>query len=261
LLDRLGLTRLASEARPFVAEDFVFDPSAIAATKDTLIVHEELFLEETPLALLRQIDLQHGARLHTSVRLRLALCWNGFGDALALLARFPNSFQRAFSPDALVNTAERYQIGDVGMAWAWSGEGEPDVLAFVRNNVYASLVGHDAVAVVRTAARELDEALRRLRTGGPYADVSTGILAEARRRAGEVPRVPPGGRLELGAIPLATAEKLFFLTTSGSVNRAPEQPESWYYRAGAERGPQEIIVFRVGRGILPVRERLAVEIG
>lgn len=259
MLDRLGLTRLANEQRPFVAEDFVFDPAAFAATKATSIVHEEVFLEETPLAVLRQIDLQHGERLHTSLRLSLALCWNGFADALTLLQRFPSSFQRAFSPSAVVNTAERYQIGDVGVAWAWSGDGEPDVLAFVRNNVYASLVGHDAAAIVRPAARELDEALQRLRTAGPYGDEPAGPLADVRRRSGEVARLSAGGRLELGAIP-ADRERLFFLSSSGSVNRSPERPDSWYYRAGGEKGRHEIVLFRVGRGILPLRERLVVEI-
>jgi hypothetical protein len=251
---------MANESRPFIAEDFVFDPSAFAATKETAIVHEEVFLEETPLAVQRQIDLQHGGRLHTSLRIRLALCWNGFADALTLLARFPNSFQRAFSPNALVNTADRHQIGDVGFAWAWSGQGDPDVLAFVRNNVYASLVGHDAAGIVRPAAKELDDALRRLRTSGPYRDEPAGALAEVRRRSGEAARLPPGGRLELGALPDDAGERLFFLTDTGSVNRSPESPRSWYYRAGGEKGRHEIVLFRVGRGILPVRERLVVEV-
>jgi hypothetical protein len=255
VLDRLGLPRLRNEDRPFVAEDFVFEPSAFAATKGIDMVHEEVFLEETPLALLRQIDLQDRGRLHTSLALHLALCWDGFKDALTLLERFPSSFQRAFSLNALVNVADRYKIGDVGVAWAWSGDGEPDVLAFVRNNVYASFIGHDAAAVVRPAAQEL----RQLHTGGRYADQPAGVFADVRRRIGDAPRVPPGGRLELGPL-LDTAARLFFITTSGSVNRSPERPESWYYRAGADRGRQEIVLFRVGRGILPVRERIAVDV-
>jgi len=260
VLDRLGLSRRANETRPFLAEDFVFDPSSFAATKETAIVHEEVLLEETPLAVLRHIHLQHSERLHVSLGLRLALCWNGFSDALTLLARFPNSFQRAFSPDAIVNIADRDGIGDVGVAWAWSGQGEPDVVAFVRNNVYASLVGHDAASIVRPAAKEVDDALRRLRTSGPYRDEPAGAFADVRRRNGEAPRVPAGGRLELGTVADESVEHLFFLTSSGSVNRSADDPRRWYYRSGREKGRHEIVLFRVGPGILPVRERLALEV-
>jgi hypothetical protein len=259
-IDRPGVGRGASEDRPFIAEDFVFDPGAFTATRDLAAVHEEVFLEETPLAVLRQIHLEHGARPHTAVTLRCALCWNGFRDALTLLERFPRSFQRAIPPNAVVNTAERYGIGDAGVAWAWSGTGEPDVLAFVRNNVYASFTGHDAAEIVRLAARELDEAVTRLRTSGPYADAPTGALDEVRRRVPEVARVASGGRLDLGAVPTDPNTRVFFLSTGGSVNRSPERAEQWYYRAGATKGRHEIVAFRVGRGILPVRERLVVEV-
>src|SRR5215470_18468847 len=78
----------------------------------------------------------------------------------------------------------------------------------------------------------------------------------------QAPRVPTGGRLELGEFATETKEgvTLFFLTSSGSVNRDPESPQKWYYRAGVERGAQEITLYRVGKGILPLRERLRVEV-
>jgi hypothetical protein len=44
------------------------------------------------------------------------------------------------------------------------------------------------------------------------------------------------------------------------VNRAPERTDSWYYRAGAEKGRQDVVLLRVGKGILPIKERLTVEI-
>jgi hypothetical protein len=259
-IDQPGVGRTADKDRPFVAEDFVFDPTAFTATRGLTVVHEEVYLEETPLAVLREIHLQHGARAHAAVTLRLALCWNGFRDALTLLERFPSSFQRARPANAVVNIAERYGIGDAGIAWAWSGTGEADVLAFVRNNVYASFIGHDAAEVVRPAARELDEALRRLRTSGPYADGPTGAFDEVRRRVLDVARVASGMRLDLGAVPTDPNTRVFFLSTSGAVNRAPERPQQWYYRAGAGKGRHEIVAYRVGQGILPVRERLAVEV-
>ena len=227
ILDRLGFDAVARQDRPLVLEDFVFQPSDYASASELRIVHEEVMLDETPLALVRLIHLEHVTRPHTSLRLRLALCFNGFRDALTLLARFSQSFQRAIPGTAVVNAAERYGTGDFGVAWSWSGEAEPDVLAFVRNNVFVSLEGHDASAVVRPLARELSDALGRLRTGGAYADAPVQQLADVRRRIGDVPRVPVGGRLDLGVLPEAGPTS-FFLTTSGSVNRAPERNDAWY---------------------------------
>jgi hypothetical protein len=259
ILDRLGFEAISREDRPYLAEDFVFQPSDYASGRELRNVHEDLVLEESPLALFRQVHLQHAARAHTSLRLRLALCWNGFRDALSLLANYSQSFQRAIPEKGVVNAAEKYGTGDFGLAWAWSGDGEPDVLAFVKNNVFVGIEGHDAAALVRPLARELADALGKLRTGGTYGEERTGLLADVRRRSGEVPSLPPGGRLDLGVLP-ADDSTLFFVTSSGSVNRSPHETDSWYYRAGAAKGRQEIILFRVGKGILPIRERLTVEV-
>jgi hypothetical protein len=259
ILDRLGFDAISREDRPYIAEDFVFQPSDYASGRELRNVHEDLVLEESPLALFRQVHLQHAARAHTSLRLRLALCWNGFRDALSLLANYSQSFQRAIPEKGVVNAAEKYGTGDFGLAWAWSGDGEPDVLAFVKNNVFVGIEGHDAAALVRPLARELADALGKLRTGGTYGEERTGLLADVRRRSGEVPSLPPGGRLDLGVLP-ADDSTLFFVTSSGSVNRSPQEKDSWYYRAGAAKGRQEIVLFRLGKGILPIRERLTVEV-
>src|SRR4030095_10496542 len=80
ILDRLGFEAISREDRPYLAEDFVFQPSDYASGRELRNVHEDLVLEESPLALFRQVHLQHAARAHTSLRLRLALCWNGFRD-------------------------------------------------------------------------------------------------------------------------------------------------------------------------------------
>lgn len=260
ILGRLGLDAQASQERPLLGEDFVFAPTTYASSKPLAVVHEELYLDETPLAFTRQIHLQHSAHIHTSLILRLALCWNGFRDALMLLSRFPLSFQRAFPTSAALNTAERYGTGDFGIAWPWSGEGEPDVLAFVRNNLFVSMEGHDAAGVLRPLARDLDASLLRLRTVSAYGDEPAGLLQGVRSRAGVIPRLPAGGRLDFGVLAPEKDTTLFFLTTSGSVNRDPERTDAWYYRAGTAEGRQEVILFRVGKGILPVRERLTVEV-
>ncbi len=259
ILQRLGFDAAAKQDRPFIAEDFVFKTSDYASARELRNVHEEVVLEETPLALFRQIHLEHTERPSTSLRLRLGLCWNGFPNAMTLLARFPQSFQRAIPPGAIVNAAEQYGTGDFGLAWAWSGEGEPDILAFVTNNVLVTIEGHDARAVVLALARELAEVLGNLRTGPAYAEEPEGLFADVRRRVGEVARLRPGERLDLGVLP-EDGSTLFFLTSVGAVNRSPERTDSWYYRAGAERGRQGVILFRVGNGILPVMERFTVEI-
>src|SRR5215472_12866165 len=248
ILDRLGFDRISKEDRPYIVEDFVFQPSDYPSAKGLRSVHEDVTLEETPLALCRQFHLQHQAQAHTALKLRLALCWNGFRDALNLLAYCSQSFQRGIPEAAVVNAAEKHGAGDFGLAWAWSGEGEPDILAFVKNNIFVGVEGHDAAAIVRPFARELAEALGKLRTGGPYGDESFGLLDDVRRRVGDAPSLPSGGRLELGVLP-PDGWTYFFLTSSGSVNRSPENKDSWYYRAGAQKGRQELILFRVGRGI------------
>lgn len=259
ILNRFGFDAVSKQERPYIAEDFFFDTSDYASARDLRNVHEEVMLEETPLALIRQIHLEHIADAHTSLRLSLALCWNGFRDAMTLLAQFPQRFQRAIPPGAIVNAAEQYGIGDFGLAWSWSGDGEPDCLVFVSNNLLVTIEGHDAAAVVRALARELADALRKLRTGGVYAAQPTGILAEIRRRAGDIPRLRPGEVLDLGVL-AEDGSHLFFLTSSGGVNRSPDRKDSWYYRAGADRGRQQVTLFRVGKGILPVMERLTVEV-
>ncbi len=259
ILKRLGLDAAAKQSRPLLAEDYVFLPSDHESSRDLTLAHEEVFLDETPLAVVRQIHLQHPSRPHTSIRLHLALCWNGFRDGLTLVSRLSQSFQRQIPAEAVVNPTETYGIGDFGVAWPWSGKGDPDVIAFVRNNAVASFEAHDAAATVVPLARDIDGALRKLRTTDRYGEETAGVLDEVRKRAGKVPRLPAGGRLDLGVL-TGGRDSLFFLTTSGSVNRFPDRAEAWYYRAGAAKGRQEITLFRVGKGILPVMERLSVEV-
>jgi len=259
ILDQLGFDRISKEDRPYITEDFVFQPSDYPSGRELRTVHAEVALEETPLALCRQFHLQLESKTHTALKLRLALCWNGFHDALKLLSYYAQSFQRGIPGAAVVNAAERHATGDFGFAWAWSGEGEPDIFAFVKNNIFVGVEGHDAAAFVRPLARELAEALGKLRTGGPYTDERSGFLAEAHHRLGDLPRVPSGGRLELGVLP-QEGWTFFFLTSSGSINRSSENKDSWYYRAGAQKGRQEVTLFRIGRGIIPIRERLTLEV-
>lgn len=257
LLHRLGYRQAAEQERPLAAENFIFDPASFASAKVLVVVHEVAHFEESPLSAVRTFHLEHKTRPHTTVQLGMTLCWNGFRDALTLLGRFAGAFQRPVPSEAAFNTAVEQQTGDFGVAWPWSGRGEPDVLAFVRNNILVTFQGHDAGKAIVDLAKEIDGALKGLRATDRYTEVVEGVFAEVRRREGEVPRIPAEGRLELGVLP---SGMMFFLTTAGSVNRAPERLDSWYYRAGTQKGRYEVTLFRLDGGILPVKERLTLEV-
>lgn len=258
LLGRLGYDEVAKGDRPRLGEDYVFDPGRSPAAKDFNLDHESVFLQETPLAIVRRIHLQHGRQPHTSVQVTLAACWNGFRDALALLARFAGSFERAI-PEGAANSARAHQVGDFGVTWAWSEKGGPDVLGFVRKNVLVGMRGSDAGESIVSLAREIDAALNAARSAEPYGDTPHTFFNEVRRRAGEVPRVPTAGKLPLGSLPDGGSH-FFFRTSGGSVNREADNPQSWYYRAGTQKGRQEIALYWVTSGILPHRDRLSVEV-
>jgi hypothetical protein len=262
VLKQFGFEEARKQQRLLLATDYVFTPRFPAA-QPFKNVYERVFLEETPLAVVREIHLQHNEKPHTSAKVTLALCWNGFADAMALLQRFANSFQRAIPVEQILNTVPQNEIGDFGVAWAWEpGAGALDVIAFVRFNVLVAATGHDTEpGFLLALANQIDRELRTSATTEKYTDQTEGLFTRARSEAQGAPRTAAGGRLDLGEF---AAEKegvsLFFLASSGSVNRDPESPQKWYYRAGVERGQQEITLYRVGKGILPARERLRVEV-
>jgi len=262
VLRKFGFEEARKQQRPLLARDYVFTPGFPQA-QPFKTVYERVFLEETPLAVVREIHLQHAENLHASAKLTLALCEEGFAGAMTLLERFTRSFQRAI-PNEFVQKISP-SVGDFGVAWAWErpkgAEVIPDVIAFVRYNVFVGLTGHDTPPLFMPAVpNQIDGELRNLPTTESYADQQEGLLASLRGRAEGAPKLPVGGRLDLGEFAPSESASFFFLTSSGSVNRDPRAPQKWYYRAGGEKGAQEITLYRVGRGILPVRERLKVEV-
>lgn len=260
VLKQLGFEEVRKQQRPLLASDYIFTPRFPLA-EPFKPVYERVSFQETPLAVVREIHLQHSDQPHTSAKVTLALCWNGFADAMTLLERFVNSFQRSVPAGAVRRNNE---IGDFSVLWSW---GEPaktqaeDALAMVRFNVLLAATGHDTEPGFLIAlAQQADRELRALPTTQSYADQAEGLLSGVRKREA-APRVPAGGRLDLGEF--ATEKEgisLFFLSSSGAVNRDPESTQKWYYRAGVQRGAQEITLYRVGKGILPQRERLKVEV-
>ena len=259
VLRRLGYDELLRQERPRLGEDYVFDSRVIAAATELRVDHENVFLEETPLSLVRQIHLQHGSKPHTSLQLTLALCWNGFREALTLLSRFAESFERRIPEENVVNTAQAHRIGEFGVAWAWSEKGGPDILGFVRKNILVGVRGHDAGELIIPLAKEVDAALSSGKPTEQYGDTPHPLFTELRKREGEIPQVPATGKLSLGK-PLSGQIRFFFLTSGGSVNREGDTPQSWYYRAGTQKGRQEITLFWVDAGILPKRDRLSVDV-
>lgn len=261
LLQQFGFDEARRQSHKLLAEDYRFAP-AFPAAQAFKTVHERVFMEETPLAVVRELHLQHQEKPHASAKLNLALALNGFSDAMTLLDRFVHGFQRFVSPEQVQNIHQTNEIGEFGVGWRWDPRRESglDVMAFVRHNVLVAATAHDPEpGLVLALAVQIDRELNALSTVQDYAEPSR-ISIE---RAESVPRVEAGGRLDLRDFGPEDRDgaSLFFVTSSGSVNRDPENSQRWYYRAGEKRGTQQIMLYRVARGgILPARQRLTVEV-
>lgn len=255
---QFGYHKLVKESRPLLGENFVFEVGDYDSLKGYKIVHQEISLIETSLILIRDIFLGHTENQNRTLQLRLHLCWNGFTDALKLLFNYPRNFQRHIPIDVVVNTAEQYQIGDIGLAWSWMGKDVFDILAFVRNNVFITLAQRAEKQLIQLAS-EMDTRFKSLDTTVAYSEAPSTVFSELQQREGKVPKLPARGRLIIGTIP-PEIQTSFFLTTNGSVNRDPQNPDVWYYRAGSKKGRQEILCFWVDVGILPKQERLSVDV-
>jgi hypothetical protein len=259
LRQRFEAEALKGPSRLLLGEDWVFDPPRYPALAAFTIVYQEASLRETPLAILRNIHLAQVIDPAATVQVDVALCLNDARDAIDLLFQFADSFERLIPVDRAQNTAQTMRAGDFGVAWSWSGEGPLEVVAFVRHNVVVMLQRHHGEDLLPAAAREIDAALSSLRTVPRYADAADGFFSEVKQKVGPVPRVAAGASLPLGRR-LDENESYFFLVDGGSVNRDRERTDTFYFRAGMNKGRREITLFRLGAGILPVRERLAVDV-
>lgn len=259
LRQRFEADALKGPSRPLLGEDWVFDPPRHPALAAFTIVYQEASLRETPLAVLRNIHLAQVKDRAATMQVDVALCVNGTRDSVDLLFQFADAFQRLIPVERAQNTAQTMGVGDFGVAWSWSGEGPPEVVAFVRHNVVVMLQPHHGENLLPAVAHEIDTTLSSLKTVPRYADAVDGFFSEVKRREGPVPRVVAGGSLPLGRR-LDQNETYFFLVDGGSVNRDRERTDTWYFRAGMEKGRREITLLRLGAGILPVRERLAVDV-
>jgi hypothetical protein len=257
LRKRFAYDELKQISRPLLGENYVFEVEKHPSLKAFTVVHQEVSLNEIPLALVRKVFLSPVKKSETTLQLGITLCWHGFRDVLELLFAFTESFERPIPPEAIFNTTQKYQIGDFGLAWSWLGREDPEIVSFLRNNVLITIQGYNLRHLIVTIAREIDDELQALRTTKEYPEEQAGVFSEIKRN--KVPEVAAGGRLTIGASP-SERETLFFLTTSGSMNRDIDRPDVWYYRAGMEKGKQEILLFRINAGILPKKERLVIDV-
>src|SRR5260370_12295088 len=232
-LERRGYDEVLKQEGPLLGENYIFDATKIAAAKEFKAVHENVFLEESSIALVRQAHLQHGSKAHSSLHVTLTLCWNGFQNALAALARFAGSFERGVSAESVVSTVRTYEIGDFGVVWAGSGKGDPDVLAMVRNNVLLGIRSHDAAEVTVSLAKEVDRALRNRRTTDAYSDTSHNLFVELKKREGGTLKVPSVAKLSLGTLPEGES-KFFFLASTRSANPDSPHPQPQVYLAATD---------------------------
>lgn len=258
LRDRLPRPPAPQERARLLGEDYRFDPARLPSTKEFTIEHEAVHLLERPLALERVYHLRDPADVQLVVGFRL--CWSGGADAVESLFQFVESFQREIPVEAIRRISdERVGVGEFGLAWSWDDPFGAEIVAFVRANVLVTVQGHDTAGLPERVAAEVDAELRALRTMEAYAEVTGGAFESIRQEAtrGRV-ELAAGERLMLGRQP--RGERWFFLTTRGSANRDPGAPDTWYYRAGLDRGPAEVRLFRVDPGLVPVLERLTLEI-
>lgn len=258
LRDRFLYDELRQLSRPLLGENFILEEADLPSLRPYRLVHQEVSLRQTPLAIVRRFFFSGKNKSHGTLRILLALCLTGFQEALGFLFSFVRDFERPIPWNAVVNTKESYELGDFGFAWGWLKE-EPDVIALVRNNVFLAAEGFTIEPSVVKAAQEIDRSLNQLRTVDRYYE-EEGVFFEIEREQEAPIKIPAGEVLRIGAIPKVKKGIgfTFFLTTSGSMNRDITNPDIWYYRAGMDKGKRTITMLRGDAGILPKKAKLNI---
>ena len=237
--------------RRLLNEDFEFSAERYPSIQKLAIKRDELDMLEKPLAVTRRYVLSQG---FVGYQLEFALCLTGPEAAVDLLFERASAFQREPRTAAVINLPEAERIGEVGVAWRWSEHEAEGVLGFVRHNVLVFMQGE--YGALLNQARELDTELSRRQTTTEYSDRGGALLEMP--AAGRELSVEPGARLDLGAV--SSDARYFFVASGGSVNRDAASPDRYYYRAGLVKGIYGIVVYRVGRGLLPDRQTLQIRI-
>jgi hypothetical protein len=250
------LDRLRRDLDPsFMVEDFVFSPGDFPSLVDLAAVADDLSVVEVPRIVRRTVGLRGRV---AALELGLALGVEGTDPAFALLVGFLQTFQRPIPFDAVVYLQDPpIGIGDSGLAWAWDGGPDLDVLAFLRANVLVTLKRHAGVDPI-AVAREVDHALEsREHVIAPPVNPYYGLEGSGEGAMSTL-AVAAGSRVALPIPPSLAGRSLFFATAQGSANRDPDDPGRWYYRAGLDPGSVTVDVLAVGRGLVPFGARIPV---
>lgn len=259
---RFSYDEIKRMSRPLLGENFVLERVKISSLQIGKLLRQEVVLRRRPLAIIKRYyyDLLKGSK-RTSLYLLFALCIDGFADAIELLFSFAENFERPLPLDEVIETAKSYELGDFGLAWAWRKE-EPDIVSFVRNNVFVVVQGQTGENSLLNIAQEIDGQLNQLRTTDKYVEEKDGLFTQIKRRTDGIVKVKAGEKFTLGSL-LKIRKGVgftFFLTTGGSMNQEIAKPEEWFYRAGMEKGKHKITLFHADEGILPKKEQLDVDI-
>lgn len=248
--------RLIQHKRPFINEDFIFNPQDFHDLNEFVTTQEELDFNKEFLAFTRVHFLDHAKRPDISCEIRITLCWNGFADALNLLFMSAESFERPVS----IGSVRHFEtLGDFSLGWSWSGDEEgADITLLVRYNVLCVVQGFRMGKEILSIAHAIDRTIRDLKTAERYLDDDAGVFSRLKGPEGEVPSISTGDTFSFGKLPDEDMS-YYFVTEQGSVNRDQYEKGRWYFRAGSRSGQYLIHLYKVGSGILPIRETMQIQ--
>ena len=228
-----------------LAQDFVLEVGHTGPLASLSIDSEQVSVLENPLAVRRELQLFTESE---ALRVVLGLCLEGPGAAREWLQNEGSAFQR--EPKAEDIQKLKLDQGATGFYWSWLADGSLAFAAFARHNFMATLNGR--LATIHAVAAAIDHDVCALKT------IPVSEIAQIEARS--VEHIAAGGRFDL-PVSDAPESQLFFIATGGAVNRDPAASGHYYYRAGQHQGRHTIDILRVGRGLLPERTRVSIQIG
>lgn len=260
IISRLSLGKFLQEKRPLINENYVFRPDRYPIIEKFDIVHDEVRFINKPLVFVRDYHLIKRDYEISTLKINFHLCWDGFADAIKLMAGFAESFSR--EPELLriesPSDEDIDRVGDMAFLLSWDSTQFIDVIVFVRNNVMITIQQQN-IQNVRNIALELDKSIQKLNQTDKYSESEPITFQEIKKEHGEIAKITSGSYIVFKN-PDPEKRHLFFHTTKGSINSDPNNRGVYYYRAGAPSKEEVITVYQMDEGLLPKMERLTLEI-